>query len=49
MSTHSLLITISEFESRTLTLMKLARNSIIYLSLALHLGKVRISGEILLG
>lgn len=37
MSTHSLLITISEFESRTLTLMKLARNSIIYLSLALHL------------
>lgn len=37
MSTHSLLITISEFESRTLTLMKLARNSIIYLSLTLHL------------
>lgn len=37
MSTHSLLITISEFESRTLTLMKLARNSIIYLSLAIHL------------
>lgn len=37
LSTHSLLITVSEFESRTLTLMKLARNSIIYLSLALHL------------
>ncbi len=36
LSTHSLLITVSEFESRTLTLMKLARNSIIYLSLALH-------------
>jgi len=37
LSTHSLLVTVSEFESRTLTLMKLARNSIIYLSLALHL------------
>lgn len=37
LSTHSLLITVCEFESRTLTLMKLARNSIIYLSLALHL------------
>lgn len=37
LSTHSLLITVSEFESRTLTLMKIARNSIIYLSLALHL------------
>lgn len=37
LSTHSLLITVSEFESRTLTLMKLARNSIIYLSLAIHL------------
>lgn len=37
MSTHSLLITLGEFESRTLTMMKLARNSIIYLSLALHL------------
>ncbi|EOV0995832.1 LA2681 family HEPN domain-containing protein [Edwardsiella piscicida] len=37
MSTHSLLITLGEFESRTLTMMKLARNSIIYLSLAIHL------------
>lgn len=36
MSTHSILITVSEFESRTLTLMKIARNSIIYLALALH-------------
>ncbi|WP_255562285.1 LA2681 family HEPN domain-containing protein [Rahnella sp. PD12R] len=36
LSTHSLLVTVSEFESRTLTLMKLARNSIMYLSLALH-------------
>ncbi|WP_313112988.1 LA2681 family HEPN domain-containing protein [Pseudescherichia sp.] len=36
LSTHSLLITVSEFESRTLTLMRLARNSIIYLSLAIH-------------
>ncbi|MDR6348510.1 LA2681 family HEPN domain-containing protein [Pantoea sp. SORGH_AS_0659] len=36
LSSHSLLITVSKFESRTLTLMKLARNSLIYLSLALH-------------
>jgi len=36
MSSHSMLITVSEIESRTFTLMKLARNSIIYLSLALH-------------
>lgn len=36
LSTHSLMVTISEFESRTLTLMKLARNSIMYLSLAIH-------------
>lgn len=34
---HSMLIKVSEFESRLMTLMKLARNSIMYLSLAIHL------------
>lgn len=36
LSSHSLLIKESEFESRLMTLMKLARNSIMYLSLAIH-------------
>lgn len=37
LSSHSVLITESEFESRLMTLMRLARNSIMYLSLAIHL------------
>ncbi|MCY7296744.1 LA2681 family HEPN domain-containing protein [Alteromonas sp. a30] len=37
LSTHSLLIPESEFKSRLMTLMKLARNSIMYLSMAIHL------------
>jgi tetratricopeptide (TPR) repeat protein len=36
LSSHSLIIPISQFESRLITLIKLARNSIMYLSLALH-------------
>ena len=36
LSSHSVLITESEFESRLMTLMKLARNSIMYLSLAIQ-------------
>ncbi|XYQ96081.1 hypothetical protein ACTABX_05430 [Pseudomonas syringae] len=36
LSTHSLLIPITQFESRLMTLIKLARNSIMYLSLAIH-------------
>lgn len=36
LSTHSMLISVSEFESRLMTLMSLARNSIMYLSLAIH-------------
>ena len=36
LSSHSVLIEVSEFESRLMTLMKLARNSIMYLSLAIH-------------
>lgn len=36
LSNHSVLIKESEFESRLMTLMKLARNSIMYLSLAIH-------------
>lgn len=36
LSSHSVLIKESEFESRLMTLMKLARNSIMYLSLAIH-------------
>ncbi len=36
LSSHSVLITESEFYSRLLSLMKLARNSIMYLSLAVH-------------
>lgn len=35
-SSHSLLIKESEFESRLMTLVKLVRNSIMYLSLAIH-------------
>ncbi|MBD0784286.1 hypothetical protein FX995_21680 [Pseudoalteromonas flavipulchra] len=36
LSGHSVLVKESEFESRLMTLMKLARNSIMYLSLAIH-------------
>ena len=36
LSSHSMLIKESEFESRLMTLMKIARNSIMYLSLAIH-------------
>ena len=36
LSSHSLLIPMSQFESRLMTLIKLARNSIIYLSLSIH-------------
>ncbi|OKP05720.1 LA2681 family HEPN domain-containing protein [Xenorhabdus eapokensis] len=36
LSSHSLLIPISQFESRIMQLIGLARNSIIYLSLAIH-------------
>ena len=36
LSSHSLLIPISQFESRLMDLIGLARNSIIYLSLAIH-------------
>lgn len=36
LSSHSLLIPLSQFESRLMTLIKLARNSIIYLSLSIH-------------
>lgn len=36
LSSHSLLIAISEFETRLMTLMRLVRNSIMYLSLAIH-------------
>lgn len=36
LSTHSMLISVSDFESRLMTLMRLARNSIMYLSLAIH-------------
>lgn len=36
LSSHSVLIKESEFESRLMTLMKLARSSIMYLSLAIH-------------
>ncbi len=36
LSSHSLLIPISQFESRLMQLIGLARNSIIYLSLAIH-------------
>lgn len=37
LSRHSVLIKVSEFESRLMMLMKLARNSIMYLSLAIHI------------
>ncbi len=54
LSSHSMLITESEFESRLMTLMKLARNSIMYLSLAIHFeeknkpddGVIRMSKEV---
>lgn len=36
LSSHSLLMPLSQFESRLMTLTKLARNSIIYLSLSIH-------------
>ncbi|UZE65333.1 LA2681 family HEPN domain-containing protein [Proteus mirabilis] len=36
LSSHSLLIPLGQFETRLMTLMKLARNSIIYLSLSIH-------------
>lgn len=39
LSSHSVLIEVSEFESRLMTLMKLARNSIMYLSLAIHVNE----------
>lgn len=41
LSSHSLLIPISQFESRFMQLIKLARNSIIYLSLAIYLEERR--------
>jgi len=37
LESHSLIITESEFETRLMSLMTLARNSIMYLSLAIHL------------
>ncbi|MCF1283222.1 LA2681 family HEPN domain-containing protein [Acinetobacter pittii] len=37
LSNHTILIKVSEFESRLMMLMKLVRNSIMYLSLAIHL------------
>ncbi|EGR2250331.1 hypothetical protein DZF84_01840 [Vibrio parahaemolyticus] len=40
-SSHSLLITDTEFESRLFTLMTLVRNSIMYLSLAIHLEQLQ--------
>lgn len=54
LSSHSLLIKESEFESRLMTLMKLARSSIMYLSLAIHVeeqnkpddGVLRMSREV---
>ena len=36
LSSHSLLIPMGQFESRIMTLIKLVRNSIIYLSLSIH-------------
>lgn len=39
LSSHSLLIPIEKFESRLFTLMRLVRNSIMYLSLAIHLSE----------
>ena len=36
-SSHSLVVTENEFEARVVVLMKLVRNSIMYLSLAIHL------------
>lgn len=36
LSSHSLLIKVSDFESRLMTLLNLTRNSIMYLSLAIH-------------
>lgn len=37
LSSHSVVIKVSDFETRLMTLMRLARNSIMYLSLAIHL------------
>ena len=45
LSSHTLLIPISQFESRLMTLIKLARNSIMYLSLALHFEEKKRPGE----
>jgi hypothetical protein len=45
LSSHTLLIPISQFESRLMTLIKLARNSIMYLSLALHFEEKTRPGE----
>ncbi|HGJ5903735.1 MAG TPA: LA2681 family HEPN domain-containing protein [Arsenophonus apicola] len=36
-SSHSMMITENEFEMELMTLMKLVRNSIMYLALALHM------------
>lgn len=49
LSSHSLLMPLSQFESRLMTLTKLARNSIIYLSLSIHFEeKKRPNGKIYL-
>ncbi|MBS3797188.1 LA2681 family HEPN domain-containing protein [Pseudoalteromonas sp. BDTF-M6] len=45
LSSHTLLIPISQFESRLMTLMKLARNSIMYLSLAIHYEEMKRPSE----
>lgn len=45
LSSHTLLIPISQFESRLMTLIKLARNSIMYLSLAIHFEEKKRSNE----
>lgn len=50
LSTHSLLIKVSDFESRLMSLMKLTRNSIMYLSLAIQTEeqKKKIGNEIIM-
>ncbi|WP_250186010.1 hypothetical protein [Escherichia coli] len=49
LSSHSLLMPLSQVESRLMTLTKLARNSIIYLSLSIHFEeKKRPNGKIYL-
>ncbi len=45
LSSHSLLIPISQFESRLMQLIGLARNSIIYLSLAIYFEERRRSKD----